>query len=72
MKNFLHHLEYDESGISSNDIKELISKKKIWYDYKADQKQDKWNNNKKLEKYPIEKLPDYIKFNKDRFSNWID
>ena len=72
MKNFLHHLEYDHSGINSNDINELIRKKIILYDYKADQKEDKWNNNKKLENYAIEKLPDYIKLNKERFSNWID
>ena len=72
MKNFLHHFEYDKSGINTNDIKELISKKKILYDYKADQREDKWRNNRKLENYPIEKLPDYIKLNKNKFSEWID
>ena len=72
MRNFLHHLEYDNSGISSNDIKDLMNNKKILYDYNADQREDKWGNNKKLENYPIEKLPNYIRLNKIKFSNWID
>ena len=38
--NFAHHYEFEESGLKLNDIKKLINeKKRMIYDYKADQKE---------------------------------
>ena len=72
MKNFLHHLEYEKSGISVNDIKTLITDKKILYDYHADKKENKWNSSKKLESISVNKLPEYININKNKFKDWLD
>ena len=33
MKNFLHHLEYEESGLGVEDVKKIISEKKIFYNH---------------------------------------
>ena len=72
MKNFLHHLEYEESGINLNDIKKSISEKKIIYDYFADKRASKINNGGKLEKLNFTELPEYIIINKDKYKEWID
>ena len=72
MKNFLHHLEYEESGMKIEDIKKSISEKKIIYDYFADKRTDKINNSGKLQKLNFEKLPDYIVKNINKYKEWID
>jgi beta-1,4-mannosyl-glycoprotein beta-1,4-N-acetylglucosaminyltransferase len=73
MKNFLHHLEYEESGLNVEKLKELIKEKKIMYDHNADKKNtSKWNNTKSLEKVSLEILPSYIRDNKSKFAEWID
>ena len=38
MKNFLHHFEYNESGLNVKDIKKSNQKKKALYNYSVDQK----------------------------------
>ena len=43
MKNFLHHFEYENSGLGTIDIKRLIKEKKALYNYNADQRQKKSN-----------------------------
>ena len=49
MRNFLHHLEYEKSGINVDDLKKLVDQKKIMYDHKADKtNQNKWKSTKSL------------------------
>ncbi len=72
MKNFLHHLEYEESGIDVEDVRKIVSEKKVFYDHSADKKQKKWNASTQLVKEDDNFLPDYIKFNKKRFKDWLD
>ena len=50
-------------------IAELISKKAL-YNYKVDQRSDKWSNND-LEKINLELLPDYINENIEKYKNWL-
>ena len=50
MRNFLHHLEYEESGMKITDVKKSILEKKIIYNYLADSKETKQNDGDKLEK----------------------
>ena len=50
MKSFLHHYEYEKSGLNPQNIEKLIKQKKALYDYKADQRDNKWSNNNELEK----------------------
>ena len=61
MRNYLHHLEYEESGLSLENIKKIISEKKVIYDHKVDKRGKKWNSSIKLDKEDDFQLPDYIK-----------
>ncbi len=73
MRNFLHHLEYEESGLNINELEKLIKNKEIMYDHKADKKdQNKWKSSKKLEKVELSSLPEYVKENSTKFNQWLD
>ena len=72
MRNFLHHLEYEESGISIEDIKKNIQEKKVIYDHFADKRKNKVVSTGKLERLNINDLPEYISKNTNKFQEWID
>ena len=72
MRNFLHHLEYEESGMKITDVKKSILEKKIIYNYFADSKETKQDNGGKLEKLNLNDLPEYISKNTSKFQEWID
>ena len=73
MRNFLHHLEYEKSGININDLKNLIDQKKIMYNHKADKTdQNKWKNAKSLNKIGLIDLPNYVRMNSFKFKDWLD
>ena len=72
MKSFLHHLEYEESGLDAKKLKRIIEEKKVMYDHSVDQRKNKWNAQIKLSKVDESLLPDYIKDNKDKFVDWLD
>ena len=65
--NFAHHYEFELSGIKINDIKKLISEKRVIYDYKVDQKEFKWSGKSILKKVDLSFLPDYISKNEKTF-----
>lgn len=72
-KNFGHHNEFDESGITIDFIREKIRKKEVFYDHFVDQSHpNKWNANFKLEKIDDNYLPYFIKNNLEKFKDWID
>lgn len=71
MKSFLHHFEYENSGLNPEMIERLIKDKKALYNYNADQRDNKWSNNTELEKINLEFLPDYINENLDKYQNWL-
>ena len=73
MRNFLHHLEYEKSGLDIYELKNLIKNKKIMYDHSSDKKKiNKWENSISLEKINLSLLPSYIQKNILKFKNWID
>jgi len=71
MKSFLHHFEYENSGLNPKTIEKLIKNKKALYNYNADQRENKWSKNTDLEKINLEFLPDYINENLDKYQNWL-
>ena len=71
MKSFLHHFEYENSGLNPEMIEKLIKDKKALYNYNADQRDNKWSNNTELEKINLEFLPDYLNENLDKYQNWL-
>ena len=72
MKNFLHHLEYEESGMSVVDVEKIIEKKKIFYDHSADKKEKKWKSSIQLIKEEDNSLPKYIINNRNKFKDWLE
>ena len=72
MRNFLHHLEYEESGISIEDVKKNIQEKKVIYDHFADKRKNKVISSGSLKKLDINDLPEYISKNTKKFQEWID
>ena len=72
MRNFLHHLEYEESGISVEDLKKNIQEKKVIYDHFTDKRKKKVISSGKLKKININDLPEYISKNTSKFQEWID
>ena len=71
MKSFLHHFEYENSGLNPVMIEKLIKDKKALYNYNTDQRDNKWSNNPELEKINLEFLPDYLNENLDKYQNWL-
>ena len=73
MKNFAHHLEYEESGISIDELKKNIKNKKVFYNHFADKSDsNKLNYNAKLINLNMSKLPEYLQSNMDEYKDWID
>jgi len=72
LKSYLHHREFDENPISINEIEEIIKNKKAIYDLKADKRSNKIGDGSKLEKYPLDKLPEYLQANLKYYEKWID
>ncbi len=72
MKTFLHHLEYEKSGMTEKDIEKNILEKNVFYNHFADKKTNKMGYQKKLEKINFDELPEYISNNTGKFKEWID
>ena len=70
--NFLHHQDYEYSGLDLSDIKEMVKNKKILYDHSADQKDYKWTGSKTLKKVDPSQMPDYIRENSKKYEKWLD
>ena len=72
MKNFLHHLEYEESGLGVEEIRKIISEKKVFYDHGADKRDKKWSAEIILVKESDQHLPNHIIENKEKYTDWLD
>ena len=73
LSNFGHHNEFEESGISINDIKESIKNKFVNYDHSADlRKNNKYGFKYKLKNIDDKYLPEYLTKNKEYFKKWFD
>ena len=73
LNSFLHNVDFKLSGLNLDDIKKMVSQKKILYDHFADQRKiDKWNSAVVLKPVEISYLPEYIIQNKDKFKDWLD
>tara|TARA_Y100000590_G_scaffold456067_1_gene605854 strand:- start:903 stop:1796 length:894 start_codon:yes stop_codon:yes gene_type:complete len=70
--NFLHHQDFEYSGLKIEDIKKIIKNKKVLYDLGADQRDNKWSASKILNKISLTEMPDYIIKNTNKYSDWIE
>ena len=70
--NFLHHQDFEYSGLKLSDIENMVKNRKVIYDHGVDQKDFKWKGGTTLKKIPLSELPDFINRNKEKYSNWIE
>ena len=71
-QSYLHHLEYDENPIGVEKIKKIVEEKKMIYDHKADQRENKFNSKEMLKIEELNKLPNYISSNIEKYKAWIE
>ena len=70
--NFLHHQDFEYSGLNLSDIKKMVENRKVLYDHSSDQRDYKWTGSKTLKKVDLSQLPDYIRENYKKYNNWLD
>jgi len=72
LKSYLHHREFDENPLTIDQIEEIIKNKQAIYDLTLDKRLNKIGSGNKLIKYEFEKLPEYLKKNKNKYEQWLD
>jgi len=72
LKSYLHHIEFDLKPLTTNQINNIVANKQAIYDLSLDQKINKIGGGNKLIKYDFEKLPLYLKQNKEIYKDWLD
>ena len=72
LRSYLHHREFDLNPLSVTQIDEIIRNKQAIYDLKVDKTVNKIGNGSILENFELNKLPEYIVTNKNKFLDWID
>ena len=71
-QNFLHHQDFEASGLKLEDIKQMVRNNKILYDLGIDQRDYKWNCTKTLNKVDISEMPKYLSNNYEKYSDWLE
>jgi len=72
LKSYAHHREYDLNPIGIDNIKKRIKNRESVYNLCVDQRKNQFSKGVKLDILNIEKLPDYIRSNKEKFKEWLD
>ena len=72
LSNFLHHQDFEASGLKLEDLKEMVKNNKVLYDHSVDQKGYKWSGKKELKKVSIKNLTEYLVKNHDKYSKWLE
>ena len=72
LKSYLHHREFDEEPLSLDQIDSIIKSKQAIYDLKVDKTVNKVGTGSKLINYNFDKLPIYLKENKENYKEWLD
>ena len=72
LSNFLHHQDFEASGLKLEDLREMVKNNKVLYDHSVDQKGYKWSGKKELKKVSIKTLPEYLVKNHDKYSKWLE
>ena len=66
------HAEFKQTGRDLNYIKDLVKRKIIDYDHKADSKNYKYSKEFHLSNVSIDTLPIFLRQNISKYSNWFD
>jgi len=72
LKSYLHHREFDEEPLTLDQIDDIIKSKQAIYDLKVDKTVNKVGSGSKLINYSFDKLPVYLRENKENYKEWLD
>ena len=72
LSNFLHHVDFELSGMNLEDLKKLMAEKKVMYNHMVDKKSHKWGEGEKLQTIGIEEMPKYIIENLEKYRPLLD
>ena len=72
LMNYGEHNEFENSGLTEEDLKNLINKKQLYFDHTVDKTSDKKYSSKiELSIEDKKYLPDYLILNIERYSEWF-
>jgi len=72
LSNYGEHNEFNLSGITKQNIKDLIENHELYFDHALDKKeQDKYSSKIKLDKVDLNHLPKYLSDNINKYQKWI-
>lgn len=71
LKSYLHHADFPEELLKKEIFFKLINEKKIMYDHSADKKSNRFENSKQLHEFDKNLLPEYLKNNLIKYSDWL-
>ena len=72
LKSYLHHQEFDDQPLTVKEIDGIIKNRQAIYDLKLDKRTNKIGTGSKLVKFDFEKLPSYLRENKEKYLKWLD
>jgi len=72
LKSFVHHKDFESSGLNVEDLRKLIKDKRVMYNHTIDKKKDKWTAGEKLQVLKLEDLPKHIIDNYETYKPWLD
>ena len=72
LKSFVHHKDFESSGLNVEDLKRLINEKRIMYNHNIDKKKNKWSGGEKLQALKLEEMPKYVIDNYKIYKPWLD
>ena len=72
LKNFVHYKDFESSGLTFEDLKKIISEKRVMYSHIMDKKEKKWGEGEKLQKLKLEEMPKYIVENYKKYREWLE
>jgi beta-1,4-mannosyl-glycoprotein beta-1,4-N-acetylglucosaminyltransferase len=72
LSNFLHHVDFELSGMNLEDLKKLMAEKKVMYNHTVDKRSHKWGEGEKLQTIGIEEMPKYIIENLEKYRPLLD
>ena len=72
LSNFMHHLEFEHSGLTIKDMEKMVAEKKILYDHGVAQEDQKYTGRQSLIKTENSVLPSYITENLEKYKNWLE
>jgi len=72
LEKYTHHYEFELSGLSLKDLQKKVDEKKILYDHSKDSRDYKWGSNARLSTLDLSKMPNYLKKNYKKYSDWLD